>query len=147
MSHELRVERLFDATPEEVFDAYVDPEAQRGWFTILDPGMIVELQVDFRVGGEWVAAWGFSPVEMFRETQIFLEIDRPNRLVTRSTGSSPDGASLDTYITITFEAQDGKTLMTVHQSGFPDESTRDFFSENAWVGFFERMGAYLDSVR
>ena len=36
MSYELRVERLIDATPEEVFDAYTDPEAMRVWFTILN---------------------------------------------------------------------------------------------------------------
>jgi uncharacterized protein YndB with AHSA1/START domain len=145
MSHELRVERLIDATPEEVFEAYTDPDAQREWFTILDPGMIVELDVDFRVGGKWVAAWGFSPEEMFRETQIFDVIDRPHRIVTRSTGSSPEGDSLDTEVEITFREEGGKTLMTVVQTGFPDEATRDFFARTAWVGFFDRFSAYLDS--
>ena len=28
MSHELRLERLYDATPEVVFDAFVDPDTQ-----------------------------------------------------------------------------------------------------------------------
>ena len=32
MSHDLRVERWFDATPGEVFDAYTDPDAQREWY-------------------------------------------------------------------------------------------------------------------
>ena len=63
MSYELRVERLIDATPEEVFDAYTDPEAMKVWFTILNEGMIVENEIDLRVGGTWVSAWGFSPDE------------------------------------------------------------------------------------
>jgi uncharacterized protein YndB with AHSA1/START domain len=143
MSYELTVERLIDAYPEEVFDAYTDPDAQREWFTILDEGMIVEIDVDFRVGGKWEAAWGFSLEEMFRETQTFVVIDRPHRLVTKSTGSSPDGQSLDTEVEITFRDESGKTLMTVSQTGFSSEEERDFFARTAWIGFFDRFQAYL----
>jgi len=145
MSYELRVERLIAATPEEVFDAYTDPVAQQAWFTILDPDMIVENEVDLRVGGEWVSVWGFSPDQMFRETNVFEVVDRPKRLVSTSSGSSPDGMTLETHVEITFEERDGKTLMTVIQSGFPDEETRDFFSSMAWIGAFDRLEAYLGS--
>ena len=143
MSHELRAERLIDATPEEVFDAYTDPEQMKGWFTILDPGMIVENEVDLRVGGTWVSAWGFSREEMFRETQVFEVVDRPRRLVSRSSGSSPDGQSQDTRVEITFHDEGGKTLMTIVQTGFEDEGSRDFFATTAWEGFFDRISAYL----
>jgi uncharacterized protein YndB with AHSA1/START domain len=143
MTYELRVERLIAATPEEVFDAYTDPAAQQVWFTILDPGMIVHNEVDLRVGGEWVSAWGFSADEMFRETNVFEIIDRPHRLVSTSNGSSPDGMTLETHVEITFEGRDGKTLMTVIQTGFPDEETRDFFASMAWIGAFDRLEAYL----
>ncbi len=143
MSYELRVERLIAATPEEVFDAYTDPVAQQAWFTILDPEMIVENEVDLRVGGKWVSVWGFSLDQMFRETNVFEVVDRPNRLVSTSSGSSPDGMTLETHVEITFEEQNGKTLMTVIQSGFPDEETRDFFASMAWIGAFDRLEAYL----
>jgi hypothetical protein len=33
--------------------------------------------------------------------------------------------------------------MTIVQSGFVDESTRDFFESTAWEGFFDRISAYL----
>jgi uncharacterized protein YndB with AHSA1/START domain len=143
MSYELRVERLIDASPEEVFDAYTNPEAQKIWFTILDEGMIVENEVDLRVGGKWVSAWGFTPDEMFRETNIFEVVDRPHRLVSKSSGSSPDGSTLDTDIEVTFREEGGKTLMTVVQSGFPSEDVRDFFANTAWNGAFDRLSAYF----
>jgi uncharacterized protein YndB with AHSA1/START domain len=143
MSHELRVERLIDASPEDVFDAYVSPEAQKAWFTIFDPEMIVENQVDLRVGGRWVSAWGFSADELFRETQVFEVIDRPHRLVTTSAGSEPGGETLATRIEITFQAKDGKTLMTIVQQGFPTADARDFFADTAWIGFFDRLEAYF----
>ena len=143
MSHELRAERLIDATPDEVFDAYTDPEQMEGWFTILDPGMIVENVIDLRVGGTWESAWGYSRDEMFRETQVLEVVERPHRLVSRSTGSDSEGNSQDTRVEITFSDEGGKTLMTIVQSGFVDEETRDFFANTAWEGFFDRISAYL----
>ncbi len=145
MSYELRVERLIDASPEEVFDAYTDPEAQQTWFTIMDEGMSVENEVDLRVGGLWVSAWGYNSEEMFRETNTFEVIDRPHRLVSKSSFTSPDGTVLDTDVEITFRESDGKTLMTVVQSGFPDEEIRDFVANTAWIGAFERLNAYFAS--
>lgn len=141
---DLRIERLLPATPEEVFDAYTDAEKQKIWFTILDeePG-IVEIEVDLRVGGTQTAVWGPSPDMLFRETQTFLEIDRPHRLVTSSTGSSPDGMEMTTRIEITFEARGDSTLMTVHQSGFPVPEIRDFFVGEVWQGALARIEAYL----
>jgi uncharacterized protein YndB with AHSA1/START domain len=141
---ELRVTRLLLATPEEVFDAYTDAEKQKIWFSILDeePG-VVEIDVDLRVGGEQTAVWGPSRDQLFRETQVFHVIDRPHRLVTTSTGSDPSGATMSTEVEVTFEAQDGGTLMTVVQSGFPDVETRDFFQNVAMAGAFDRIEAYL----
>lgn len=143
MSYELRVERLIDASPEEVFDAYTDPEAQKIWYSILDEGMIVENEVDLRVGGKWVSAWGLTPDEMFRETNVFEVVDRPHRLVSKSTGSSPDGSTLDTNVEVTFRDEGGKTLMSVVQSGFPSEDMRNFFADTAWNGAFDRINAYF----
>ncbi len=141
---ELRTTRRLPATPEEVFDAYTDAEQQKVWFSILDeePG-IVEIEVDLRVGGKQTAAWGPDRDTLFRETQTFVEIERPHRLVTESTGSSPDGMVMTTRIVVTFEAQGDDTLMTVVQSGFPAPEMRDFFAGEVWVGAFARIEAYL----
>ena len=144
---ELTMERVLPATPEQVFDAYTDAEKQKIWFSILDehPG-IVEIEVDLRVGGRQTAVWGPSPDQLFRETQTFLEIDRPHRLVTESTGSTPDGMEMTTRIEITFEEKDGGTLMTVVQSGFPVPEIRDFFTSEVWVGSLDRIEAYLKTT-
>jgi uncharacterized protein YndB with AHSA1/START domain len=144
MSLDMRMTRQLPATPDEVFDAYTDAEKQKIWYTILDeqPG-IVEIEVDLRVGGKQTAVWGPSPDTLFRETQTFLEIDRPHRLVTESTGASPDGLTMTTRVEITFEETEGGTLMTVVQSGFPAPEVRDFFVGEVWAGAFARIEAYL----
>lgn len=141
---QLRMTRLLPATPEEVFDAYTDAEKQKIWFSILDekPG-IVEIEVDLRIGGQQTAVWGPDRDSLFRETQTFVAIDRPHRLVTESTGSSPDGMTMTTTIEITFEEHDKGTLVTVVQSGFPTVEVRDFFAQDVWVGALDRIEAYL----
>ena len=140
----LRMSRQLPATPEEVFDAYTDAEKQKIWFSILDeePG-IVEIEVDLRVGGKQTSVWGPDSDTLFRETQTFLEIDRPHRLVTESSGSDPSGDTMTTHVVVTFEPNDGGTLMTVEQTGFPTPEVRDFFETMAWVGAFDRIEAYL----
>jgi uncharacterized protein YndB with AHSA1/START domain len=144
MTVDLHLTRQLPASPDEVFDAYTDAEKQKIWFSILDeqPG-IVEIEVDLRVGGRQTAVWGPDRDTLFRETQTFLEIDRPHRLVTESTGSGPDGMTMTTRIEITFEAVGDGTLMTVVQSGFPVPEVRDFFAGEVWVGALDRIEAYL----
>lgn len=146
---DLVIERVLPATPEEVFDAYTDAEKQKIWFSILDedPG-IVEIEVDLRVGGTQTAVWGPSRDELFRETQTFLEIDRPHRLVTSSTGSDPSGLEMTTRVEIDFlpEGADS-TRMVVKQFGFPTPELRDFFASMAWSGALDRITAYLERSR
>ena len=144
MTLDLRVTRQLPATPEEVFDAYTDAEKQKIWFSILDeePG-IVEIEVDLRVGGKQTAVWGPDRETLFRETQTFLEIDRPRRLVTESVGSGPDGLEMTTRIEVTFEEKGDGTLMTVVQSGFPVPEVRDFFAGEVWAGAFARIETFL----
>ncbi len=140
---EMRMTRVLPATPEQVFDAYTDAEKQKVWFSILDeePG-IVEIEVDLRVGGSQTAVWGPSRDQLFREVQTFLVIDRPHRLVTESTGSSPDGMTMTTTVEVTFEAQGDVTLLTVVR-GFPVPEVRDFFVAEVWAGALDRIEAYL----
>ncbi|MBN9239645.1 MAG: ATPase [Micrococcales bacterium 70-64] len=144
MTYDLTMTRVIPAPPAEVFDAYTDAEKQKVWFSLLseEPG-IVEIDVDLRVGGVQHAKWGPSADQLFWEDQTFLEIDRPHRLVTSSTGGTPDGDTMTTRIEITFEDADGGTLMTVNQSGFPTEEMRDFFTTYAWVGAFDRIAAFF----
>ncbi|WP_233513950.1 SRPBCC family protein [Micromonospora craterilacus] len=141
---QLRLTRHLPASPEQVFDAYTDAEKQKIWFSILDeePG-IVEIEVDLRVGGQQTAIWGPSPDQLFRETQTFLVVDRPHRLVTESVGSGPDGMTMTTRVEVTFEPDGDGTLVTVIQSGFPAVEVRDFFTQEVWVGAFARIEAYL----
>ena len=126
MSHELRVERVFDAEPEEVFDAFTDPEGLREMYGRDDPGWIVESEGVIGIGETWRVAFGPSRGELYLFTQEFEVVDRPRRVVVRSNERGPDGSSFDSHVEVTFEGEGGKTRMTVVQRGFPSAEVRDF---------------------
>ena len=133
MSHELRVERVLDAAPEVVFDAFTDPDAQREMYADA-PDWIVRSECDLRVGGRWMIEFGPPGGQPARETCVFETIERPGRLVYRSTITMPDGASIDTRTQVTFEeTASGRTRVIIVQSGFPAAGLRDEFTDG-WGG-------------
>jgi uncharacterized protein YndB with AHSA1/START domain len=141
MSYELRLERLYDASPEVVFDAFTDPATQvelhgldqRGW-------KIHRAETDLRVGGTATYVMGPEGEEPDTETRVFTVIDRPHRLVfTHSMQIAEwDGRRVDTEMTITFEDRDGKTLLTMVQTGFETEEDRDAFM-GGWPTYLETL--------
>jgi uncharacterized protein YndB with AHSA1/START domain len=137
------VERWFDATPDEVFDAYTDPAAQREWYQD-QPGWIVQAACDLRVGGRWTVAFGPPGAEPYRETNVFEQVDRPRRLVYTSRVTMPDGSSFDTGMEVTFQERDGRTRMTIVHTGFPSAELRDDH-RGGWPGFLDRLERVVDA--
>jgi uncharacterized protein YndB with AHSA1/START domain len=137
VSHDLRLERTFDATPEVVFDAFTDPEAQRELYAD-EPDWVVESECDLRVGGHWRITFGPPGSPPARETSVFQLIDRPRRLVYSSTMAMPDGSSVETGMEVTFEEENGGTRMTIVQSGFPTTATRDGFADG-WPSILDGL--------
>jgi uncharacterized protein YndB with AHSA1/START domain len=125
MTHDLRFARVIDAAPEAVFDAFTGRGGQEAFYGQDDPGWIVQSECDLRVGGVWTVAFGPSRSRLYLHRHVFEVIDRPRRLVLSSTETRLDGSSFDIELEFTFEEQDGKTLMTMFQKGFPTVELRD----------------------
>ena len=138
MSHDLHLERVFDAAPEVVFDAFTDPGAQRELYADA-PDWIVEAECDLRVGGTWTIAFGPPGATPAREANRFQVVERPRRLVYASTMTMPDGSRLDTRMEVIFEDDHGRTRMTIVQRGFPTLETRDGFADG-WAGILDGLG-------
>jgi uncharacterized protein YndB with AHSA1/START domain len=138
VSYDLRLERVLDAPPDVVFDAFVEPAAQHDLYADA-PDWVVESECDLRVGGRWTIAFGPPRREPARETNVFEEIERPRRLVYRSTMVLPSGSTLNTQIEVTFEPEGGKTRMTLVQRGFPTADMRDEY-RSGWVSILDSLG-------
>jgi uncharacterized protein YndB with AHSA1/START domain len=143
VSSELRLERVYDAAAEVVFDAFTDPEAQQELYADA-PDWIVESECDLRVGGRWSIAFGPPGETPARETNLFQVVDRPRRLDYASTMTLPDGSSVDTHMRVTFEEEDGRTRMTIIQRGFPTLRLRDDFA-GGWPSILDGLGRVVSA--
>src|SRR5215217_2826916 len=88
-------------------------------------------------GGSWsrdaTCAWAASgrsrsapsPDHLYHHRSVFEVIDRPRRIVLATTEVRPEGSGFDFSVEFTFEEQDGRTRMSVIQSGFPTPELRD----------------------
>jgi len=138
VSHDLQVERVYDAAPEAVFDAFTDPEAQKELYADA-PDWVVRSECDLRAGGRWTIEFGPPDGTPSREFCVFEVVERPKLLIYTSTMTMPDGFSLETRTHVTFDAADGRTRVTVVQSGFPAAGLRDEFTDG-WGGILDGLG-------
>jgi uncharacterized protein YndB with AHSA1/START domain len=143
VSHDLRLERVYDAAPEIVFDAFTDPGAQKELYADA-PDWIVEAECDLRVGGRWTIAFGPPGSTPARQTNVFQEVDRPRRLVYTSTMTMPDGSDVDTRMQVTFEEENGRTRLRILQSRFPTPERRDEFA-GGWPSILDGLGRVVSA--
>jgi uncharacterized protein YndB with AHSA1/START domain len=79
----LRVTRRFAASPERVFDAWIEPDMARRWLFTTAGGEIVRAELDARVGGAFTIVDrrdGDTGREDIEHVGEYLEMDRPRRL-------------------------------------------------------------------
>lgn len=107
---EVVVTRTINASAQRVFDAWTQPDIFRRWWVPQSYGLnLVSCEMDVRVGGEY--RLGFlhegSIMEFFG---TYVEVTPHSRLVWTN---DEDGHG-QTITTVTFEENEGKTLVTVH---------------------------------
>lgn len=103
---EVRITRLYNATPERLWRAYTDPDELMQWWrnTTIDT-------LEFKVGGAWrFIDHGKNNDEEHAFRGEFKEIDEPHKIV-RTFEYEPWAGHVMTE-SVTFEPQNGQTLVT-----------------------------------
>jgi len=120
---EIAITRLFEASPELVFEAMTKPEHVRRWWGNLDDRYSVTVcEIDLRVGGSWRFVGRGPKGEIPAFYGVYREIAGPGRLVyTEIFEPFPDAESVVTQL-LTREGH--KTRLTA-TSIYPSREVRD----------------------
>jgi uncharacterized protein YndB with AHSA1/START domain len=127
------VRRTIAASAEDLFDAWLDPEALATW---MRPGTIrsTVAKVEARVGGGYeITMQGQSGPIVHKG--VYQQIDRPKKLVF--TWASPGTEQRDTLVTVDFIAAGKRTEIVVTHEQLP-ESARPSHS-NGWTSGLQHL--------
>ena len=109
MTRVLRIERSFEASAEDVFDAWTSPEVMRRWFHCGPDWDTPVAKVDLRIGGAVRIVMRRPDGRQAGAHGEYTLIDRPHRLVM--TWTFDDTPSNQQVIELSFEETGGTTTV------------------------------------
>jgi uncharacterized protein YndB with AHSA1/START domain len=132
-----RVSRRFSASPQLVFDAWLDSRTAGKWLFATARGQIVCVEIDARPGGWFYIVEGRDG-ENVEHIGEYLEIVRPHRLVFTL---SVEKYSLDfERVTIVFDPRGTGCELTLTHKTKPDLARQ---VSHGWVRMLEELAAVL----
>jgi uncharacterized protein YndB with AHSA1/START domain len=144
----LRMTRRFDASPERVFDAWLNPETARKWLFVTPADESYTAELDARVGGKWTITARRGGMD-YTAVGEYLEIDRPRCLVF--TFAMPQFSPNSDRITVEIVPDGAGCILTLTQAGVdianelrqlpPDVEGG---TEKGWSDMFEALAATLN---
>lgn len=140
--YELRIERSFDASAEEVFDAWTSPEVLRRWFHSEPDWDTPIAEVDLRVGGTVRVAMRESDGTEHAMGGTYTLIERPQRLAM--TWSFDDWPEKEQRVELEFIERGGRTTVVMTNSGIATE-TQKHDQEGGWSGCFDSLDRTLST--
>jgi len=131
------------AARERVFDAWLDPD-RLARFLCAGDTHVARIEVDARVGGSFAVVMASERCE-FDHRGRYEEIVRPERL--RFTWISAATGGAETDVTVTFDAIDEGTRVTIVHVGLADETIAKRH-RTGWQSIAEKCaGMFAASVR
>lgn len=139
----LRVSRHIDASPERVFDAWLDPALARRFLFATPTGEMTRVDIDPRVGGTFciVERRGDEDAAHFGR---YLEIDRPRRLVFVFS-TEPDDTD-GSRVTVEFTAAgDGCDITLLHEMS-PEWADYAERTRQGWSTILDALVRHMDTA-
>lgn len=135
-----RVSRRFAASPERVFDAWLDPRSAGKWLFATPTGEMVKVEIDPQVGGRYVFV-DRRDGEDAEHVGEYLEIDRPRRLVF-TLSVEKDSPEAD-RITVEIVPLDSGCDVTVSHEMSAENAAYREGAEQGWAGILEGLAGVL----
>lgn len=133
----LSVKQVVAAEIERVFEYFTQPELLAKWHTPVntDPAQV---ELDLKVGGQYRISMNDPDCDLHVATGVFLEIDKPNKLVY--TWAWEGGDMPETQVTVLFRSLGEQTEVELIHEGFPEADATSHHGEG-WAALLENLAA------
>lgn len=121
----LRIEREFSAPPEDVYEAWVNPQILVQWWG--PEGMTTPVhELNTFEGGSWTATMENAEGVQNTSSGVYTVMEPPKRLAFTWAWTQEDGSrGHETEVDLIFTKTDGGTLMVLTQGSFEGSEGRD----------------------
>ena len=124
----VRATHRYDAPPERVFDAWLDPKVAGRFLFATPTGTMIKAETDPRVGGHFTFVDRRLDMGDVEHVGTYLEIDRPRRLVFDF--AVPAYEPTRTKITLEFAPDGDGCVLTLTHEGVFEEYVKQ--TEGGW---------------
>ena len=131
----VRATHRYDAPPERVFDAWLDPKVAGRFLFATPTGTMIKAQIDARVGGQFAFVDRRPDMGDVEHVGTYLEIDRPRRLVFDF--AVPAYEPTRTKITLEFAPDGAGCVLTLIHEGVFEEYVKQ--TEGGWAMILEGL--------
>jgi len=141
----LRLSHSFAGSPEEVFDAWTNPEVLTRWWAMRPTWTSPGCEVDLRVGGRYRLQMQDDVTgQIYAVGGEYREIERPRRLVYtwRLDEASSLHAGHVSLVTIEFVPHGDRTTVLLEHGELPSAESVAAHSAG-WHGMFDNLGARI----
>lgn len=142
MSHTLTITRLFKAPRERVFEAFTQVSAMQAWYGP-EGFSVPACSSDPKPGGQYRIEMHSPEGSVHIVTGEYLEVRAPDKLVFTWAWLEGAGRGPETTVSLSFADKAGHTELTLVQTGFATETSRDKHN-HGWDSSFNSMDAMLD---
>jgi uncharacterized protein YndB with AHSA1/START domain len=136
----LRLERTFDATADEVFDAWTNPEVLRRWWGASPTWLVPVAEVDLRVGGHYRLSMEDPDTGAVHTVRgEYREVQRPGRLVySWCWEEGGGGTGHESTVTVEFLGDGERTKVVLLHTDLASAESRDQHGAG-WNGCFDNL--------
>lgn len=142
----LTITRYFDAPPALMFRVWTQPEHVARWWGCAEATGDVRVECDLRVGGAFSAEMLLKDGAVHCIRGVYREIEEPTRLVFTWAWENTAGfQGANTLVTLTFEARNTGTFLTLRHELFADEEAC-LAHGDGWRASLDRLAGYLPAM-
>ena len=145
-ARELVMTHVFHAPRALVFAAWTERRHLEHWQGAPEGMTVTTEEADIRPGGRFRLCMRSPDGQEHWLQGVYREVVPPERLVfTHAWLDADKRPGTETLVTITFAERGDATELTLRQTGFASDASRDGHHEG-WASTFRRLAAYLTEL-